>query len=1210
MALPIRHSFGSAADLAAAPITPGMLYFLIDTGAIYFDTEDNQRIQIANTSGSGGGGGSGDVDAVLTPTGTNAVQGKAIYAAIQAVKDTINNMDAAQVGGTGKYIESIKQVNGVITANVKDFANATTTADGLMSKQDKAAINKIPATGDIATKEYVDTEDAKKVDIDQGVANKGKVLIVGDNGKITVGTATGDSYTKTETDAKIDEKINALDVANVGGTGKYIESISQTDGKITAVAKDMVEYEKATSSADGLMSKEDKSRIDAMENGAQKNVQSDWNATNTAADNFIKNKPTLGEAAAKSVSDILDEIDDDLVIAKLGYTPVDESDIGANGGIAPLGSDGKIPESYLPSYISQIVSYAERSSFPTTGDDNTLYYDSSTNSTYRWNGTTYVQVSSGLALGETASTAYAGNKGKIAYDHAMKKGSQFGEGATKNTAGFYKFVTNAQGHVTNAVPVTAADINALGISGGGGDGATYTAGTGINITGTVISNSGVTAVAQGSADGTVSVTTNGSTSNVAVNGLKTAAFADTTNTLVGTDTQKVLTGKAVADYVDDKLDEIKPYTLDKTDVNNLQTKISLKQDNVEKASVTITQAQANWNETDSTKSAFIMNKPEVYTKTEVDAKIADVEVTVDAALSATSTNPVQNKAVKTALDGKVDAQTGKGLSTNDYTTAEKTKLAGVAEGAEANVDAFGKVLVNGVTVAAGADGDTFTLAEGSNITLLANAATKTITISSSGGGGEGGDYDDTALKARITTLETNTANMYTKTQADALLNNKVDKVAGKDLSTNDYATADKNKLAGIEEGANKTTVDAALSATSTNPVQNKAVKTALDAKQDKATTISGYGITDAYTKTEIDTTLADYRKIDDEPEYGLTKSVDNKKINLTKDGVIVATVTDQFGEQGADPITYVLTKNGDKLVLTPSTGTVQNVDLDVYTLGLNASTGALEFKKNNTVAATLNNVTGVKGNSETVYRRGEVNITAANIGLDKVDNLSAAEIRDAMTKAEVVKALDYTPEDVAKKGVANGYAELGSNGKVPASQLPSYLSEIKSFASRSAFPAAGDSSIIYVAEDTLVQYRWSGTAYVAISGGAGGSDLELGETSSTAYRGDRGKTAYDHASDANKATTAKSIGLYKIATTAEGHIANTDAVTKNDILDLGIGNDIGDLTTLTTTAKTSLVSAINEVASNSGGSYTAGDGIKIQNGVISINLQWAEDNSF
>ena len=59
--------------------------------------------------------------------------------------------------------------------------------------------------------------------------------------------------------------------------------------------------------------------------------------------------------------------------------------------------------------------------------------------------------------------------------------------------------------------------------------------------------------------------------------------------------------------------------------------------------------------------------------------------------------------------------------------------------------------------------------------------------------------------------------------------NKVDKVTGKGLSTNDYTTAEKDKLAGIAEGANKTVVDATMSSTSTNPVQNKVVNAAISA---------------------------------------------------------------------------------------------------------------------------------------------------------------------------------------------------------------------------------------------------------------------------------------------------------------------------------------------------------------------------------------------
>ena len=58
--------------------------------------------------------------------------------------------------------------------------------------------------------------------------------------------------------------------------------------------------------------------------------------------------------------------------------------------------------------------------------------------------------------------------------------------------------------------------------------------------------------------------------------------------------------------------------------------------------------------------------------------------------------------------------------------------------------------------------------------------------------------------------------------------NKVDKVSGKGLSTNDYTTTEKNKLAGIAEGANKTVVDTSMSDSSTNPVQNKVVNAAIN----------------------------------------------------------------------------------------------------------------------------------------------------------------------------------------------------------------------------------------------------------------------------------------------------------------------------------------------------------------------------------------------
>lgn len=89
------------------------------------------------------------------------------------------------------------------------------------------------------------------------------------------------------------------------------------------------------------------------------------------------------------------------------------------------------------------------------------------------------------------------------------------------------------------------------------------------------------------------------------------------------------------------------------------------------------------------------------------------------------------------------------------------------------------------------------------------------------------------------------------------------------------------------------------------------------------------------------------------------------------------------------------------------------------------------------------------------------------------------------------------------------------DGKVPSSQLPSFVDDVLEFAAQSNFPAAGEAGKIYVAQDTNKTYRWGGSAYVEIS-----ASLALGETSATAYRGDHGKIAYDHSQNATVHVTA------------------------------------------------------------------------------------------
>ena len=154
-------------------------------------------------------------------------------------------------------------------------------------------------------------------------------------------------------------------------------------------------------------------------------------------------------------------------------------------------------------------------------------------------------------------------------------------------------------------------------------------------------------------------------------------------------------------------------------------------------------------------------------------------------------------------------------------------------------------------------------------------------------------------------------------------------------------------------------------------------------------------------------------------------------------------------------------------------------------------------------------------------------VTKAQVGLGNVENKSSATIRGEITKSNVTTALGYTPLNQSLKGSASGLAELDSNGKVPSSQLPSYVDDvIEGYLSGGKFykesahttKISGESGKIYIDLHTGKTYRWSGSAFAVIS-----ETLALGETSSTAYRGDRGKTAYDHSQSTHARTDATKV---------------------------------------------------------------------------------------
>lgn len=174
---------------------------------------------------------------------------------------------------------------------------------------------------------------------------------------------------------------------------------------------------------------EEKTKLGTIEEGANKTVVD--SALSSTSENPVQNKvvntalngkvPTTRTVNGKPLSANVTLGADDV-----GAIPATEK--GANNGVAELDETGKVPSSQLPSYVDDVIEgylsggkFYKESGHTTeiTGEAGKIYTDLVTNKTYRWSGTTYVEISASLALGETSSTAYRGDRGKIAYDHSQ-----------------------------------------------------------------------------------------------------------------------------------------------------------------------------------------------------------------------------------------------------------------------------------------------------------------------------------------------------------------------------------------------------------------------------------------------------------------------------------------------------------------------------------------------------------------------------------------------------------------------------------------------------------------------------------------------------------------------------------------------------------------------------------------------------------------------
>lgn len=189
----------------------------------------------------------------------------------------------------------------------------------------------------------------------------------------------------------------------------------------------------ATASMDGLMSKEDYVELNTTIPGQIEDLkEADSNLSNRIdnLDDKIDKEIADREAEIDRIENKFDGVTDKLEEAlqkeiedrKAGDTTITNSlnafisTKGQPGGLAELDSTGKVPAAQLPSYVDDVLEFSTKDQFPQTGETGKIYVAKDTNLTYRWTGTQYLEISQSLALGETPSTAYPGDKGKANRD--------------------------------------------------------------------------------------------------------------------------------------------------------------------------------------------------------------------------------------------------------------------------------------------------------------------------------------------------------------------------------------------------------------------------------------------------------------------------------------------------------------------------------------------------------------------------------------------------------------------------------------------------------------------------------------------------------------------------------------------------------------------------------------------------------------------------
>lgn len=323
------------------------------------------------------------------------------------------NLDVTQTEST--IVINLRSKTDNLLSNV-ELPEVTRELSGLMSVNDKTKLDGVAegATANIGTITNVSTLDPLS-----GNGDSGGVIISHKTSGVPEGIYGNLSTTTEVLDFGQTTNVAAFQVDSYGHLIQAASHPIEMPSKIASTARN------------GLMSNQDKSKLNSVEEGATANsaglgieISSEGEIKNAGVRD-IQSGNTLGSLAVNTNGNVRSvpvyglksaaySNKTEFASAEQGQkadNSVQSSEKGQPDGVASLDSSGHIPSSQLPSYVDDVLEFPSTSDFPAFGEVGKIYVALDTNLTYRWSGSNYVEISASLALGYTSSTAYPGDQG-------------------------------------------------------------------------------------------------------------------------------------------------------------------------------------------------------------------------------------------------------------------------------------------------------------------------------------------------------------------------------------------------------------------------------------------------------------------------------------------------------------------------------------------------------------------------------------------------------------------------------------------------------------------------------------------------------------------------------------------------------------------------------------------------------------------------------